>query len=60
MSRSRAIMAPGDGRGWRRLWRRVTCGRCYGSGGAGGVLACGHCDGKGDLWERRAQVQRAA
>jgi len=52
-TRLRAIMAPGDGRGWRKFWHRVTCSHCFGSGGGPEHLWCDWCDGKGDVWERK-------
>jgi len=50
--RSRAIMAPGEGRGWRRNWHRVPCGRCGGSGGGWRPDHCTTCNGTGEVWER--------
>mgnify|MGYP003493086691 CR=1 FL=1 len=52
--RLRGELCPGDGRGWRKHWHRATCSRCYGSGGGGGELTCPHCNGKGDVWARKA------
>lgn len=55
MSAPRAIMAPGEGRGWRRNWHRATCSLCFGSGGGPGeCLRCPRCDGKGEVWARRS------